>query len=139
MKQERETRCEGIGKRIGRVSLLYGGILLAGLAYLWLYRRLGFGIPCIFHELTGLSCPGCGLTRAASALSQGRIREALSWNPMLPVYVAYFLWTVPTATVRYVRGERDPILFGPDWLHILMLAATLLFGLVRIILGLVGV
>ena len=31
---------------------------------------------CTFHQLTGLNCPGCGMTRAAYATLHGRLGEA---------------------------------------------------------------
>lgn len=51
------------------------------------------GVPwlpgCLFHYFTGLSCPGCGMTRAAHATLHGRLGEAMRFNPvgmiLLPV------------------------------------------------------
>ncbi len=41
-----------------------------------------FGIDtCAFHALTGLSCPGCGLTRAFCAISHGQFRDAWDLHP----------------------------------------------------------
>ena len=28
----------------------------------WLKKLFGLGLPCLFHSLTGLYCPGCGGT-----------------------------------------------------------------------------
>jgi len=33
---------------------------------------------CPLRRLTGLPCPGCGLSRACAALSRGDVREALA-------------------------------------------------------------
>lgn len=38
--------------------------------------------PCLFHELTQLYCPGCGVTRALHALLHGQLALALSMNPL---------------------------------------------------------
>lgn len=49
------------------------------------------GLPawdvCSFQSLTGLPCPGCGLTRGFCAISHGRFREATAYNAFsLPLY-----------------------------------------------------
>ena len=38
---------------------------------------------CMFHQLTGLYCPGCGATRALSALLHGDIKASLHNNLLL--------------------------------------------------------
>lgn len=45
--------------------------------------RIG-GLPsvCPFYLLTGLPCPGCGLTRAFVCLGHGRLTESLHWHPL---------------------------------------------------------
>lgn len=114
-------------KRIFRVCLICLGVGAAGLAYLLIYRALGVGIPCIFHEITGLLCPGCGITRAVDALFRADLVGALRFNQMIFVYLAYMLWFALTAAVRYIKGKRDPLLFGPNWLHISVGACAIIF------------
>jgi len=36
---------------------------------------------CVFKNLTGIKCPGCGMTRALLFLGHGNIREAVMMNP----------------------------------------------------------
>lgn len=38
--------------------------------------------PCAFHAITGLHCPGCGLTRMLHALVHGDVARAWSMNPL---------------------------------------------------------
>ena len=117
--------------RLLRVCLIWGGAGLAAVLYVLFVRLTGFGLPCVLHELTGLSCPGCGLTRAAVALSRGAWREALSYNAMLLPYVGYVGWLTVRASLRYVKGVRDVWFFGPNAVHIAFLAATVVFGVAR--------
>ena len=61
-------------------NLYYCGIVLplAGILFLALLRLLKIPLnhillPCIFHKLTGLYCPGCGGTRAVYWLLKGNV------------------------------------------------------------------
>jgi len=49
---------------------------------------------CPFYNLTGLPCPGCGLTRAFVCLGHGRWHESLHWHPLgwLVYGVCLLLW-----------------------------------------------
>ncbi len=51
---------------------------------------------CGFHRVTGWYCPGCGITRACFALSEGRILRSLYYNitPLLLGLIAaiYQVW-----------------------------------------------
>ena len=38
-------------------------------------------LPCPIHYVTGIECPGCGITRACIALARGDIGHALNSNP----------------------------------------------------------
>src|SRR5471032_2517827 len=42
----------------------------------------GFYPVCLFHQLTGLNCPGCGATRALFALLHGQFLLALKDNAL---------------------------------------------------------
>ena len=43
---------------------------------------------CLFHRLTGLACPACGLTRAAAAFAHGELGESLRWHPLFLLLAA---------------------------------------------------
>lgn len=66
-------------------------VLAAALALLFFFdpARSRFYPKCMFHELTGLQCPGCGSLRALHALLHGQVRRAFAFNPLLFV-VAFF-------------------------------------------------
>lgn len=46
---------------------------------------------CVVHELTGLSCPGCGFQRFLHALLHGRVGEAVAYNYWLVAVLPYAL------------------------------------------------
>ena len=44
-------------------------------------------IPCIFHSVTDVPCPGCGMTRACLSLSHGQFTEAWRYHPFSYIIV----------------------------------------------------
>jgi hypothetical protein len=42
----------------------------------------GVGLPCPFRTLTGLPCPFCFGTKAWILMMQGRVVEAITYNPL---------------------------------------------------------
>ena len=47
---------------------------------------------CLFRAVTGLPCPGCGMTRAFCALSHGELLRAVHFNLLSPaVYLGFWL------------------------------------------------
>ena len=53
------------------------------------------GIGCPIKFVTGISCAGCGMTRAWWCLLQGKIREAVAFHPlcfMVPVAVLWYFF-----------------------------------------------
>lgn len=49
---------------------------------IWILRE--GRIPCLFHELTGFYCPGCGGTRAVLALLAGHPVLSFLYHPLVP-------------------------------------------------------
>ena len=59
---------------------------------------------CPFYNITGLPCPGCGLTRAFVSLGHGQWLESLHWHPLgwLIALVLACLWV--RNGVYWLRG-----------------------------------
>ena len=65
-----------------KILIIYGAILVAGVLYAFLILHTPFRIPCLFREVTGLQCPGCGTSRMALALMRFDIPAAFAYNPV---------------------------------------------------------
>jgi hypothetical protein len=69
------------------LTFLYGAVLL-GSVLLPIPagdgRILGLPSICLFYDLTGLPCPGCGLTRSFVCFAHGQIAQAYRWNLLGP-------------------------------------------------------
>lgn len=54
-----------------------------------------FGILCLFRHFLGITCPGCGMTRAVLAALRFDFAAAFAYHPMfwsMPLLGAYFLF-----------------------------------------------
>jgi hypothetical protein len=129
-------------EKISSIKFSYAERILAG-AGIWVITTgavvVGYFNPtttnffpaCPFHELTGLNCPGCGLTRGFHAFFQGDILTALHFNVLLPVYLLLFLYLFASLGLIVIRGRglefrklSSRVIYG-------FLILTLAFGIIR--------
>ena len=48
-----------------------------------IWKIMNGQMPCLFQELTGLYCPGCGGTRAAKAMLKGDMISSFLYHPLV--------------------------------------------------------
>ena len=56
------------------------------------------GVGCPIHALTGVSCPGCGMTRAWLAVLRLDFKAAFYYHPLF--------WTVPVALIVFFFRKK---------------------------------
>lgn len=81
--------------------------------------------PCPFRAMTGLDCPGCGMSRAARALLRGHLDSALSYNVLLVV-------AVPFITYLYLRWAASTVGIELPAIRLGSRAGTALVGLLAV-------
>ena len=88
------------------------GLIPLVVAAFQLYQRGPFGqswLPgCLFHKLTGLNCPGCGMTRAAHATLHGQLGEAFRFNPLGMVLLPLACVGVGIESLGWLRRKPLP-------------------------------
>jgi len=105
---------DGIVKQRWTAAALWG-LLSIGAAYLFLFEpgRTGFFPPCPFRTFTGLSCPGCGTTRALHQLLHGNVLAALELNPLLALFLPLLAFILISYTRSAVTGREMPQVILP--------------------------
>ena len=81
----------------------WGAVLALGLPYALWGSLIGLWIPCPTPTLTGLDCPGCGVTRMCLALLRLDFSGAWAANPGLLLLSPLLLWLLLWQTVDYIR------------------------------------
>jgi len=96
-------------------------------------------ILCPFRAITGYPCPGCGMTRAFSAIAHGELWRAVRYNPLSPLLFLAFIaiWAGAAATilnwprVRALVMRLQPSALATNVLLVIMLA----WWVVRLAIG----
>ena len=89
-------------------ELIWLAVSVGSLALATVWFAVGLPWPwCVFHELTGLPCVTCGMTRCAIQFFHGHFIAALKWNPLvftaLCGVMAFDLYAFATLTTRAPR------------------------------------
>lgn len=119
-------------KRIVKVLGIYLILILTFVIYFIVNKYTGYFIPCLFREITGYKCPGCGITHLLFDIVNLRFKDAFLENPLvfiyLPFIIAYFIYR----TYLFVSDKKDKILVKiPNFFKIAILVITILYGVVR--------
>ena len=104
---------------------------LLGGAYALICTYLGYGIPCLFHTLTGLQCPGCGISRMCLCLVRLDFSGAWAANPALFALLPFVAVLAVRLAVRYVKSGSRKLTKAENILTYTACAILLVFGVVR--------
>jgi hypothetical protein len=118
-----------------RIAIVAAAALIAAAALVYLYftgEGEGAGIPCMFHQVTGFYCSGCGASRALRSILHFDFYQALRYNAIftlcLPLFAVYFT----SLSVSYIRFGKDrvseKISMKIIWIFI---ALALIYGVLR--------
>ena len=118
-------------KRIYSVAFKTGLVLGIGLIYAAFVRLTGWGIPCVFNLVTGMQCPGCGISRMFLALLKLDFTAAAQYNLLvlclLPFALALFLYK----TWKYVKNGETAMSMSEKILYCISLVLCFVFFIVR--------
>lgn len=97
-----------IRARLKKTVIKYSVILGIAVAYLIFVLCTGLGIPCLFYEITGLKCPGCGISKMFISLIKLDVVSAFWHNPFLFITGPFLVAYLAVSEVKYVRtGNND--------------------------------
>lgn len=122
-------------KRIKKVVLLTAFFLCIGFLYAGFAALTGYNIPCIIRVVTGIRCPGCGITHGMLALLRLDFEEALRYNLFLPIILFYIIILYSNCVYRYIQKGTYNLTSGSTALDIIFLTLICMWGILRNIAG----
>ena len=118
-------------QRAVKVIIKGAVILTAGCAYYVWLSLTGLGIPCLFHLVTGLKCPGCGVTRMLMSLLRLDLAAAFTHNAVLLCMLPLLLSLALIPLIRYVRTGSRAMTRTENALVLFSAAVLVAWGVVR--------
>ncbi len=95
-----------------RILIVAAAAFIAVAALLYLYftgEGEGAGIPCMFHQITGLYCSGCGASRALRSILHFDFYQALRYNAVFTVFIPFIGIYFCALSCSYIRYGKDGI------------------------------
>ena len=121
-------------QRIRNLLWALVGIAIAGIGYSALARS-GYGIPCLVYTITGLRCPGCGISRSLAAMLTFDVTAFLHYNLLTPLIILYLLWVGTLSAIAYVRHGIWQYRTPCQWIDASLLVVFILWGVLRNVWG----
>ncbi len=119
-----------------RFGLILAGALSLHIIFVLLHLPLW---ECPFFRVTGLPCPGCGLTRACLLLLQGDVLAAVKFHAFAPIFIILIsmmmLATVLPKTVAEPFIQKAEALERKTGITLIILSGLILYWLVRLLLS----
>jgi hypothetical protein len=77
-----------------KISLFIVAAGAALLLYFFVEPKNGNLPKCLFHELTNLYCPGCGVQRSFHALLHGHLLTAINYNLLFILFLPFIIYFI---------------------------------------------
>ena len=117
-----------------RFGLLLTGALTLNVAAIALHLP---SWQCAFLQVTGLPCPGCGLTRACLLLLKGHVGESVQFHAFAPIFVLFIatliICTLLPKTVTAPFIDKAESVERRTGITIMILGGLILYWLARLL------
>ena len=117
-------------KRLLIVLISFISILLLSFLYYKINKIYHIGLICIFHEITNLYCPGCGITRAIFSLFELNIIQAIKYNILLITVIPLILYYYLIKIKDWILLKESKEIYPKTLWNIILIFVTL-FGILR--------
>lgn len=109
--------------------------LVIGIFYASFVTTTGFGLPCLFNTITGLKCPGCGITHMCISILHGDFKSAMQYNFVLFWLTPLFVYLIGDYLFRYIKTGTFKLLKWQSILTYIIIGILVIFGIIRNIGG----
>jgi hypothetical protein len=110
-----------------KTVFLLWSVLFLGAAYVFWFEpgKTGFFPRCPFRFFTGLTCPGCGSTRALHQLLHGHLHTAFMLNPLFVIALPFLFYAFLRHTTFSLQGKPPrPNALPAAWIYMIFVVVV---------------
>lgn len=106
-------------------------LVLIFIIYFILVFKFNIYIPCLFHKITNLYCPGCGVTRMIISLLKGNLYQAFRYNMLIFILTPFLMFFIFDHIISR-KKQRDALyekISNSIWY--ILIIVLVIFGIIR--------
>ena len=120
-----------------RIKIFLAAVFLAVILFPFLISPVPAGIiTCKFHQITGHSCPTCGMTRSLVALTHLHLKEAFLYHLFGPLVYVMFLVSFIALLTEIITGRKIRLGIKPLTIRIaivIFFSLWIIFWIIRLV------
>lgn len=117
--------------RLKEVLWKTGVIICIGLLYAFIYMKTDLHIFCMFNKVTGLLCPGCGISAMCISILQLDFAQAFYYNGAIMLALPILILLTISILWNYIRLGNGRLVKWQRVLSWMLLVYFLGFGILR--------
>ena len=92
------------------INYIIAGIIVSIFIYSGIFSPVTnkYPVSCVHEQLTGMSCPSCGMSHSFSYIIRGDFKEAVAWNEYGPRVFLFFLFQLFLRISNIIILKRKP-------------------------------
>ena len=114
-----------------KIIILIVSLIILSLILL-LMKQFNIGIPCVYYQISGIYCPGCGMTRAMRSMLKLDLYQAFRYN-VFSVILLPFIGLYAVGGIYGWLFNKSNFMGNkiPSVIWIIFIIALLLYGILR--------
>ena len=120
-----------------RIRIFLAAVFLGIILFPFLINPSSAGIiTCKFHQITGHSCPTCGMTRSLVALTHLHLKEAFLHHLFGPLVYVIFLISFVALLTEIITGRKIGLGIKPSTIRIIIViffSLWIIFWIIRLV------
>ena len=119
-------------KLLIKIIFLDSFIVIISLMYYFLNKYFNIGIPCLFYQITGLKCPGCGITRLIFSLIKLEFQQAFFYNPLVFILLPFIGFYIIYQEYLYITKKEEKIIKKiPSYIYYVLIIILIIYAILR--------